>query len=45
MIPRIIRDFDFEEPSGGVLEKNGLRTENYWFVKATNFEVLIKERK
>jgi hypothetical protein len=38
LIPRIIRDFDF---SKGV---DNWETENFWFVKPTNFTVRVRQR-
>jgi hypothetical protein len=45
LIPSIVRDFDFElvgEHSSTVSPWN---TENYWFVKPTNFRVKIRARR
>ena len=41
LIPRLVRDFDFE------LEKpeKEWKTENYWFVKPTDFTIRIKAAK
>ncbi|OJJ58292.1 hypothetical protein ASPSYDRAFT_152542 [Aspergillus sydowii CBS 593.65] len=38
LIPRIIREFDF------TAEKRNWNTENYWFVKPTDFEVRVRRR-
>lgn len=38
LIPRIIREFDF------TAEKQTWNTENYWFVKPTDFEVRVRRR-
>ncbi|KAL4876467.1 cytochrome P450 [Aspergillus karnatakaensis] len=38
LIPQIIRNFDFET------QNRTLETENYWFVKPTNFEVKVRRR-
>ncbi|KAI0128207.1 cytochrome P450 [Hypoxylon sp. NC0597] len=45
LIPRLVRDFDFEL-SGG-LANNGASwsADNYWFVKPKNFMVRVKPRK
>ncbi|KAI1077749.1 cytochrome P450 [Whalleya microplaca] len=45
LIPRLIRDFEFEF-SGDLAEKNAAwSTDNYWFVKPKNFMVLVRSRK
>ncbi|KAL4863247.1 hypothetical protein BDV12DRAFT_177740 [Aspergillus spectabilis] len=38
LIPRILRAFDFNT------DKRNWSTENYWFVKPTNFEVTVRRR-
>lgn len=39
LIPRLVRDFDFE------LERKGeWKSENYWFVKPTDFNVKVRRR-
>ncbi|KAI0888741.1 cytochrome P450 [Annulohypoxylon maeteangense] len=43
LIPRLVRDYDFE--LAGDLDKNEWKTDNYWFVKPTNFSVRIIARK
>jgi cytochrome P450 len=37
LIPRLVREFDFEL----VKRKGEWATENYWFVKPTDFEVRV----
>jgi cytochrome P450 len=41
LIPRLVKDFDFELVGGG--EKKW-KTENYWFVKPTDFDVKVRRR-
>jgi hypothetical protein len=42
LIPRIIRDFDFElVPS---LKQDDWHTHNYWFVKPVDFKVRVERR-
>lgn len=39
LIPRLIRDFDME-----ICERGHWETQNYWFVKPRNFNVLVRPR-
>ena len=40
VIPRLVRDFDFELAS----PEREWETENFWFVKPTNFNVIVQRR-
>ncbi|KAJ4005613.1 hypothetical protein NW752_002448 [Fusarium irregulare] len=42
LIPRIIRDFDFERD--GSLQRDDWHTNNYWFVKPLDFQVRVSIR-
>lgn len=42
LIPRIIRDFDFE--LDGSLQRDDWHTNNYWFVKPLDFQVRVAIR-
>jgi hypothetical protein len=42
LIPRIIRDFDFELDTS--LQRDNWHTWNYWFVKPLDFKVRIAIR-
>ncbi|KFA51932.1 hypothetical protein S40293_07051 [Stachybotrys chartarum IBT 40293] len=43
LIPRIVRDFDFELADGKDAPENRWHTESYWFVKPTDFKVKISK--
>ncbi|KAI3319510.1 cytochrome P450 [Xylariaceae sp. AK1471] len=41
LVPRIVRDFDFELPQRQVLEDHHWSTQNLWFVKPRGFELRV----
>jgi len=41
VVPMVVRDFDLVLEDGG---KEGLKTQNFWFVKPTNFQVRLRLR-
>ncbi|KAI1100655.1 cytochrome P450 [Jackrogersella minutella] len=45
LIPRLVRDFDFELSGDLAARGSTWATDNYWFVKPTNFMVRVTPRK
>ena len=44
LIPRLVRDFDFELHGDILQEGSSLKATNFWFVKPRNFSLVVKKR-
>lgn len=44
LLPRVIREFDFELVADDASRESGWTTRNFWFVKPKNFRVRVTRR-